>query len=140
MKIENGRPVAGAGGVRRGGAKAGEAEFAPEAGEETPRAAAASSVGPVASLDAVLALQGIDLSGGRRSRQLRRGREALDALERLEIGLITGRAPGDLRGKLAALRNGSEITGEPELDAVLREIDTRVAVELAKLEKHAPAS
>ena len=36
-----------------------------------------------------------------------------------------------------SLRAGAEITGEAGLDAVLREIDTRLEVELAKLEMRA---
>jgi hypothetical protein len=53
----------------------------------------------------------------------------------LERGLVLGRAPAAVRAELERLRHGAEPTGEPGLDEVLREIDTRVAVELAKLER-----
>ena len=71
----------------------------------------------------------------RRARQRRRGAEALDTLEELERGLLLGRAPGGLKAKLEALQGRSEKTGDEDLDAVLHEIDVRLAVEAAKLER-----
>ena len=70
-------------------------------------------------LDSILALQGGETSAQRRTRQTRRGQEALDALEELEQGLLLGRAPGALRGRLEALQRRSEKTGDTHLDAVL---------------------
>ena len=67
-------------------------------------------------------------------RQVRRGTAALDVLEELQRGLALGRAPASLKADLDRLRRGGEMTGEPGLDAALLEIDTRLAVELAKLE------
>ncbi|MBK6703333.1 MAG: hypothetical protein IPG56_05875 [Caulobacteraceae bacterium] len=71
----------------------------------------------------------------RRARQRRRGQEALDTLEELERGLVLGRASGGLQGRLEALHGRSEKTGDDGLDAVLHEIDVRLAVEAAKLER-----
>lgn len=119
--------------MRRGG-RLGAAGFAPEA-ESAQRASAATGVGGVASVDAILALQGEDQPAGPRARQTRRGRDALDALQNLEEGILLGRAPGTLKARLETLRRGGEQTGDVGLDAVLLEIDTRVAVELAKLER-----
>lgn len=95
---------------------------------------AANGVGGVTPLDAILALQTDETPGKRRTRQLRRGGQALDVLERLEHGLALGRAPASLRAELDTLRRSSEATGEAGLDAVLLEIDTRLAVEAAKLD------
>ncbi len=133
MKIENNRPVTPVIALRRG-AQAGAGGFAPEL-EAGQRASAANGVSGVASVDAILALQGEDRSPGRRARQTRRGRDALDALQSLEEGLLLGRAPGALKARLEALRRAGEATGDTGLDDVLREIDTRVAVELAKLQR-----
>lgn len=133
MKIEPGRNV----GPSNSAAKAGKAAapgFAP-ATDAPQRAAAASPTGAVTSLDAILALQGAEDPALRRSRQRRRGEEALDALEELEKGLLLGRAPGALKSRLEALRGRSEKTGDEGLDAVLQEIDVRLAVEAAKLER-----
>jgi hypothetical protein len=96
---------------------------------------AATGVGGVNALDAVLSLQAEEDPAQRRGRQARRGRAVLDALEELEKGLVHGRAPGALRSELERLQRGRELTGDDGLDDVMREIDTRLAVEVAKLER-----
>lgn len=97
---------------------------------------AASATAPLTALDAVLALQ-LD-EGGKRRRQMRRGAVALDALDRLAASLLDGSdgAGGDLATLASALKD-REPTGDDGLDSVLREIDVRTAVELAKREKRA---
>jgi hypothetical protein len=133
MKIESGRSVSGAGASKRT-AGAAAPGFAPAA-DGPQRAAPAAAAGAVTPLDALLALQAEEDPARRRARQARRGADALDALEDLARGLLLGRAPGGLKGQMEALRRAAETTGEPGLDAVLLEIDTRLAVELAKLER-----
>ena len=136
MKVESGRGVGPAGAAKRTTAAA--PGFA--LGEDGPeRVSGASSVAGLTALDAVLALQAEEPPARRRSRQVRRGSTALDALEELAKGVLLGRAPQALRAELERLQRGSELTGEAELDGVLREIDTRLAVELAKLEMQAAA-
>ncbi len=133
MKIESGRPVSGASGARKSaGAAAPGFSVAAEAPAKTAATAPASAV---ASLDAILALQTDAPRAQRRARQARRGRDALDALEELERGLLLGRAPGGLKARLESLQAESEMTGEAGLDDVLLEIDIRLAVEAAKLER-----
>jgi hypothetical protein len=133
MKIEPVRSLGAAQGARRTHGVA--PGFAPAAPPASPVAAVAGAA-PPPGLDAILALQG-GAEPDARSRQARRGRRALDALERLARALLDGVAPASLRAELETLRAQSEPTGEPGLDAVLREIDTRAAVELAKLERAA---
>ena len=133
MKIESGRNVGSTSGPRRAGAGAAAPGFSPTT-EEPQRAAAVSGLTGVSALDAVLALQTDEPPAQRRARQAKRGKDALDALEKLERGLVLGRAPGGLKAEMERLRRSGELTGEPGLDDVLREIDTRLAVELAKLE------
>jgi len=135
MKIESGRPVTSAG-AAKGAGKAAAPGFAPTA-EGPQRTAATSATSAVTPLDALIALQAEEDPARRRARQARRGAEALDALEDLERGLLLGRAPGGLKAQMERLRRDAEMTGEAGLDAVLLEIDTRLAVELAKLERAA---
>lgn len=133
MKVESGRNVGAAGGAKRAG---GTAASGFSLGAEAPsQTRAVNGVGGVASLDAVLALQGEEDPMQRRGRQARRGRAVLDALEELEKGLVQGCAPGALRAELERLQRGRELTGDEGLDDVMREIDTRLAVEVAKLER-----
>ncbi|MGE0046679.1 MAG: flagellar assembly protein FliX [Hyphomonadaceae bacterium] len=115
----------------------GGAAFTPAA-SEAPRVAGVSAVQPTPALDAILLLQG-EAVPDQRQRQARRGKRLLDALERLTRALLEGVAPASLRGELESLHGQAQPTGDPGLDEVLREIDTRTAVELAKLERLAPA-
>jgi hypothetical protein len=89
---------------------------------------------PTANLDALLAMQGIEEDPmERRRRSVRRGKGALDVLDDLKIGLLSGSFDAStvarLRAAAAELKSSS---GDPGLDAVLSEIELRVEVELAK--------
>jgi hypothetical protein len=103
--------------------------------EMAPRAAAGSG-GPrlIGGIDALLALQGFDDPLEPRRRAVKHGRAALDALDALKLGLLTGRLQ---TRTLAVLKSvAAELadrTGKPELDTVLAEIELRVRVELAKV-------
>jgi len=134
MKIEGPRATSAPSSGRRAAGAAEGAGFSLPADGATRSAATAPSAG-ITHIDALLALQSDDPQKQRRARQTRRGRAALDALEVLAHGLLTGTAPGGLRGELERLRGEGELTGEAELDEVLREIDIRLAVEAAKLER-----
>ena len=84
-------------------------------------------------IDALIALQGIEDPVERRGRAVKHGRRALDALDELKLGLLSGSLDQAtlLRLKsVAADLQGS--SGDERLDQVLGEIDLRVAVELAK--------
>jgi len=133
MKIESGRGVGSSPGVKKAGQSAGPG-FTVEA-EAPVRTAATTGVTAVTALDAILALQADEFPNQRRARQARRGREALDVLEKLERALVLGHAPATLRAELEHAQRGAETTGEAGLDEVLREIDIRLAVESAKLDR-----
>jgi hypothetical protein len=133
MKVEGGRGVGPSTGAKRAGGAAAPG-FSP-AVEAPQRAAPASGVSGVTPLDAILALQAEEPAGQRRARQAKRGRAALDVLEKLEQALVLGRAPASLRADLDHVQRGAEATGEVGLDEVLREIDIRLAVEAAKLDR-----
>ena len=97
---------------------------------ETRPTAAPKAVG---NIDALLALQGVEDLTDRRKRAVRRGRSALDVLDDLKIGLLSGALDTAtlerLRGAATELKTPS---GDADLDRVLAEIELRVEVELAK--------
>ncbi|GEC14199.1 flagellar assembly protein FliX [Nitrobacter winogradskyi] len=98
------------------------------------RAAAAPKATATATIDALLALQGVEEDPvERRRRSVRRGRGALDVLDDLKMGLLSGNFDPSivtrLRTAASELKSSSGDTG---LDAVLAEIELRVEVELAK--------
>jgi hypothetical protein len=87
----------------------------------------------VGGIDALIALQGIEDPIERRRRVVKNGRRALDALDEVKLGLLGGSLDQAtmlrLKSVAADLKEGS---GDERLDAVVAEIDLRVAVELAK--------
>jgi hypothetical protein len=96
-------------------------------------ASAAVALRTVGGIDALIALQGIEDPVERRRRAVKHGRRALDALDELKLGLLSGAlepaALLRLKAVAADLQDGS---GDEKLDQVLSEIELRVAVELAK--------
>jgi hypothetical protein len=62
-----------------------------------------------------------------------RGRGALDILDELKIGLLSGNLDASMMNRLRdAAANLKSSSGDPGLDGVLSEIELRVEVELAK--------
>jgi len=117
------------GAAGRGGASV---AFVPAGAEAPARTAAAAPSAPVAGLDAILALQSVGDPLTARRKAVRRGSDLLDELDAMKADLLLGRiAPGRLDA-LSALVGSLRERSEPGLDAVLDEIELRVAVELAK--------
>lgn len=88
----------------------------------------------IGGIDTLVALQGVDDVTERRRRAVRKGRSALDALDALKLGLISGDIDISALNRLRATAGDvSEPTGDSGLDGVLSEIDLRVQVEIAKL-------
>jgi hypothetical protein len=102
----------------------------PSASSET---RATSAARPTANIDALLALQGIEDPLERRKRSVQRGKGALDVLDDLKMGLLSGSFDASTMARLrSAAANLKDSSGDPGLDAVLSEIELRVEVELAK--------
>jgi Class II flagellar assembly regulator len=102
--------------------------------QETPRrTTAASSLRAISTLDALMALQGVEDPTERKKRAVAKGRNALDVLDKLKLGLLDGSVDGPTLARLKVAAEGlTENSGDPGLDTVLSEINLRVAVELAK--------
>ena len=87
------------------------------------------------SVDALLALQDVGGPLERKRRAMRRAGRLLDALEDLKLAMLgQGASSTDLERLARAVRDQRDATEEPALEGVLDEIETRAAVELAKLE------
>ncbi len=88
---------------------------------------------PAASLDALLAMQGVEDPTERRKRSVARGRGALDVLDELKLAMLAGSFDANTVARLrAAASDLKASSGDPGLDSVLSEIELRVEVELAK--------
>jgi hypothetical protein len=102
-------------------------------GGAAPGPSPAVALRTVGGIDALIALQGIEDPLERRRRVVKNGRRALDALDEVKLGLLGGTLDQAtmlrLKSMAADLKEGS---GDERLDAIVAEIDLRVAVELAK--------
>jgi hypothetical protein len=120
--------------ARRPGASGGV--FQPSLATAPRKAASARGPAGVSSVDVIVALQGVEDSAERRKRAIRNASETLDVLDELKLGLLSGELSGAKLSRLTALlRDGGSAEAEPELEELLRGIDLRARVELAKLAK-----
>jgi len=105
----------------------------PEETTSSSETRAMSAPKAAANIDALLAMQGVEDPTERRKRSVQRGRGALDVLDDLKIGLLSGNFNASTVSRLRdAAANLKASSGDPGLDAVLSEIELRVEVELAK--------
>jgi hypothetical protein len=137
MKISGPSSVSNATGPS-GARRASGSGFSLGGAEEPGAASGASSplgVSAVSTVDALIALQQVDEPLGRRRRAVRRAGRLLDELENLKLGLLSGElGEVDLRRLAAAVQEQREATSDPDLEALLDQIEARAAVEMAKLE------
>ena len=95
----------------------------------------AGGVSGVMGLGALLALQDVESATQRRRRSVGRAGRLLDELDELKIALLGGDLdPGQLDRLATTVREHRSATDDPKLEGLLDEIETRAAVELAKLE------
>jgi len=139
MKVGGANGIGSAGGPGRARPTGGGQGFSiptPGAAQGPAQVSRAVSVSGVASLDALLALQDVGGPLERRKRAVRRAGRILDVLDEVKLGLLSGEVTtNDLMRLQSAVRDQREATEDPHLEGVLNEIETRAAVELAKLER-----
>lgn len=110
--------------------------FAAEEMADAKTAAALTGTGPIAAVDTILALQGIEDSSDSRTRSVQHGEQLLKLLDEVRDGLLAGGIPRATLNRLAlAIAKRRESFADPKLQTVLDEIDLRARVELAKLEQ-----
>jgi hypothetical protein len=108
--------------------------FSLDAAAKSGKPSAAAAAVPLASLDALIAVQGEEDVTERRRRSVLRGRNLLDALDQLKAGLLSGQVGGSQLQRLAKeLGAQRQASGDPGLDELIGHIELRARVELAKL-------
>lgn len=114
--------------------RAGGEQFAPEQAAHTAAATATSGASAVQSVDAILALQSVGDFTEARKRATDRAFDLLDVLDELKIALLEGGLPrAKLEALMQLLQSRRDATNDAKLEAALDEVETRAAVELAKL-------
>ena len=135
MKV-NGPGAAGAAGASRGARPQSAAGgFSPITTSATSEASITSYVSGVNSLEALIALQEVGGPLERRRKAMSRAGLILDTLEEMKVDMLDGTISPQSAQKLVRLaREQRSQTDDPRLEGLLDEIETRAAVELAKLE------
>jgi Class II flagellar assembly regulator len=135
MRIQQSSPLSPTVARRAAQAPSGDGRFAEALSGET-ATNSANAPQTVATVDNLFVLQEISDEVTNRRRALQRGNNLLDRLDDIRIALLTGSLP---RNRLEELRHMAreqvDLAGDPKLAAILDEIELRVAVELAKLDK-----
>jgi hypothetical protein len=123
--------------VRRFGKPAGASDSVFRLGDgDTPRAQTVAGPGPIAAVESILTLQGLDDSTSGRSKGVGHGEQLLEMLDQVRDGLLSGGIPRTTLNRLAvAVGRRHEGFADPKLQTVLDEIELRARVELAKLEQ-----
>jgi hypothetical protein len=137
MKVTGPSGPAGATGARSAPAQTAASGFSLSTPSvSTPAGVTASaSVSAVNTLEALMALQEVGGPLERRRRAVWRADKILDALEGLKVELLEGQInPAMLERLTHAVREQRSMTDDPKLEGLLDQVETRAAVELAKLE------
>lgn len=132
------------------GSSSGSTPVRPAGGGEGFRIATPSPAAPptqvastagVMGVDALIALQDVGGPLERKRRAVRRAGRILDVLDDLRVGLLSGElGAADLDRLRRAIREERDLTDDPQLEAVLNDIELRAAVEMAKLDQASRAA
>ncbi len=125
--------------------RSGSTEFSGLLGgvDETSETAHASGAAAVARLDVLLAAQGADDPAERasRGRMRKRADSVLRGLDKIRLGMLTGNlSVGNLIDIADVVASHREKVQDPQLAAILDEIDLRAQIEIAKMRMALDAS
>lgn len=97
-----------------------------------------SGVQAMAAVDTLLSVQENNMDADREANRhaMMRGNDLLDQLEGLRNGLVNGRLPMEqIERLMIQVQSRAANVTDPQLQSVLKDIELRAAVELAKMEK-----
>ncbi|HHG90600.1 MAG TPA: flagellar assembly regulator FliX [Devosia sp.] len=100
------------------------------------QAAARGTVRAATGIDTILALQGVEDPRFSRKRAVRHAQSMLDTLEEIKADLLAGGVGEGRLNKLMALVTRAHQQADPELEALIEDIELRARVELAKLGRY----
>ena len=93
-----------------------------------------ASSSPIGSIEALMALQGVDNDSSRENKKaVEKGEDLLEKLDAIRHGLLTGNLSAQKLLQLQDTLTAYKISGaDPKLAEIVRDIEVRAAVELAK--------
>jgi hypothetical protein len=137
MKVEGpGKSQSASGSKKKDKVSSGDGSFGDLVTGGADKAESAGSTQSIAQVDALLAVQQTDDPAQRaaRGRMRARAHSLLDGLERIRVSLLTGNLTvGDVIDIADVVASHREKITDPELTAILDEIDLRAQIELAKM-------
>lgn len=101
------------------------------------RAQSAAPPQAAAEMDAILALQSVDDPVLAKRRAVRHGNMLLDTLEEVKTDLLIGQVSEGRLNRMMALVSRARQSAQPDLEALISDIELRVRVELAKMGRFA---
>ncbi|MGJ8527637.1 flagellar assembly protein FliX [Maritalea sp.] len=113
----------------------GESFSLPNDNSAPAKTGASASTSDVGSIDALLALQSVEDPTFAKKKTIRRGHDLLDGLEQVKTDLLVGQISESRLDNMLNLVTKARNKADPELDAIIDDIELRVRVELAKLNK-----
>lgn len=141
MKINEFGTITSTGSVKRrpgvGQASGNFAHFLDAASvDDAAPAAPLSDIAAASPLSNILALQEISDEESRRRKLKHQAHTMLDTLEKLRHQLLIGAVPASMLSELAQrIETQKQMVSDPGLQSLIADIELRLAVELAKLEK-----
>jgi len=108
------------------------AKFSVDLGKEAAQAGTTTPNAPVTEVDSLLALQAEDDPLYAKRKIVKRADAMLDLLEQMKVDLLTGGLNPARLTQLMRLIQQAKLKGDPELDAIVADIELRARVELAK--------
>lgn len=126
------------GATRRAKGKNGSGSGGFEVGTSTnePNIAPVSNAGATTSVGALLAVQEVSDATDRKKQGYTRGRDLLQELEQIRLGLLLGTVPrARLESLMRMLKARRGDYSDAGLNEIISEIEVRAAVELAKFER-----
>ena len=118
------------------GSSAGRPAFEIDDAQTASRPAATQASSATTEIDAILALQAVEDPTYGKRKAVKRGQALLDNLEALKTELLGGHVSEARLDRLLNLVRQAKERVDPELDAVIEDIELRVLVELAKLGRY----
>jgi Class II flagellar assembly regulator len=143
MKVTGPSGIGSSSGARpaRGADGEGFRLITPEGAGGASQASSVSGPRGVMGVESLLALQDVGGPMERKRRAVRRAGRILDVLDDIKVGMLQGELSiGDLDRLRRAIRDERDQTEDPQLEAVLDDIELRAAVEMAKLEQASRAA
>ena len=139
MKVTGTGGVGQAGGASRTSQSSGASGFRlPTLGGASgpPQTGSVATMNAVMGVEALLTLQDVGNPSERKRRAVGRAGRILDVLDEMKIALLGGElSPETLTRLQVAVREERPGADDPRLEGLLDEIETRAAVEMAKLEQ-----